>query len=44
MNKIGNEEGDVTTETMEMQKRLSDSTTKACIQQNSGIWMKWTVF
>jgi hypothetical protein len=36
--------GDMTTETEEIKKKLSDPTTKAYTQQNWKIWMKLTIF
>jgi hypothetical protein len=40
INKIRNEKGDITTETEEIFKKSSETTTKACIHQNWKIWMK----
>jgi hypothetical protein len=44
INKIRNEKGDITIETNENFKKLSDPTTKAYTQQNWKIWMKWIIF
>jgi hypothetical protein len=44
INKIRNEKGDITIETEEIQKKQSDSTTKAYTQHNWKIWMKWRIF
>ena len=43
INKIRKEEGDITTETEEIQK-LPDPTRKSHNKQNWKIWMKWTIF
>jgi hypothetical protein len=43
-NKIINEMEDITTETKEIFKKLSDPTTKAYTQQNFKIWIKSIVF
>ena len=43
INKIRNVKGDKTTK-MEKFRKSSDPTTKAYIQQNWKIWMKWTIF
>jgi hypothetical protein len=40
INKIRNEEEDITSETEEIQKKSSDCTAKAYTQQNWKIWMK----
>jgi len=42
INKIRNENGDITTESEEIQKS-SDPTTKAYVQQNLKIFRKWTI-
>jgi hypothetical protein len=38
-----NENGDITTESEEIQK-ISDPTTRAYTQQNWKTWMKWVIF
>ena len=43
INKIRNEKGDKTTETGNL-KKSSNHTTKAYIQHNWKIWIKWTIF
>jgi len=43
INKIRNEKGDITTEYKEIKKNPSDTTTKAYIQQNWKIRMKWAI-
>ena len=40
INKIRNEKGEITPESAEVQKKSSDSTTKAYSQQNCKSWMK----
>ena len=43
INKIRNENGDITTETEEF-KKSSDPTVKAYTQNNRKLWMKCTIF
>jgi hypothetical protein len=44
INKIRNEKGKITIETMEIKKKSSDPTTKVYTQLNWENWMKWTIF
>jgi hypothetical protein len=43
INKIRNEKGEITMETVET-KKSSHSTTKVYTQLNWKIWVKWTIF